>query len=72
VVVVAGEQTELLFSALNNCCWFGVLLNVGEVAFPTFPVALQGSLTRAKIDADFKDTSAITRIRRYAHYLTIQ
>ncbi len=66
---MAGEQTELLFSALKYCCWFGVLLNAGEV---TFPVALQGSLTRAKTDADFKDTSAITRIRRYAHYLTIQ
>jgi hypothetical protein len=53
-------------------CWFGVLLNVEEVAFPTFPDALQGSLTRAMIDADFKDTSAISWIRRYAHYLTIQ
>jgi hypothetical protein len=39
-------------------------LEPAEVAFPTFPVALQGFLTRAKIDADFKDTYAITRIRR--------
>jgi hypothetical protein len=52
------KQTELLFSALKYCCWCGVLLNVGE--------------TRAKIDAGFKDTSAITSIRRYAHYLTMQ